>query len=105
MHVFAQLQMHFYTQQDTSSLEEGQHYISIIFSTFLLFSLPIIWISADLKSILNPGSHKQAISCMCADSCLTHCENVNNPRPSILRSLTHGDKRQTDSKKMHIQSV
>lgn len=86
-------------------MKKGQHYISVIFSMFLLFSLPIVWISAALKSILNPGSHKQAISCMCADSCLTHCENVNNQRLSILRSLTHEDKRQTVSKKMHTESA
>lgn len=36
-----------------------------------------VWISAAPKRILNPGSYKQAISCMCADSRLVHCVNAD----------------------------
>lgn len=67
-----------------------------------LSCIPAVWVSAAPKRILNPGSCKQAISCVCADSCLVHCVNVDVHILNNLKQFNTCRERQRHSKKLHL---
>lgn len=63
-----------------------------------LVLLLAVWNSAAPERILNSGSYKQSISCVCVDSRLVHCVNVNNHILTISNCSTLAEKGKNDSK-------